>query len=82
MVDFIRKDDAREMLLATKEFVASLDSQWHTKAKTSPNYHPLAWDLMRKLLVIDPHQRLTAEEAYIHPFFNVRQHVQIASFAY
>jgi len=27
VVDFIRKADAKEMLLATKEFVASLDAQ-------------------------------------------------------
>lgn len=68
MVGSIRsKETPQEMLLATKELVGSLEEK-HDKATTSPNYHPLAWDLMQKLLVIDPKQRLLA---YTHPFFEV-----------
>jgi len=28
-----------------------------------------AWDLMKKILVIEPSQRLTAQQALAHPFF-------------
>lgn len=28
-----------------------------------------AFDLLKKLLVLDPHERLSAEEALKHPFF-------------
>lgn len=33
------------------------------------NFEPLARDLLCKLLTVDPHKRITAEQALQHPYF-------------
>jgi len=38
-----------------------------------PNASPLAIDLLTKLLKFDPDERITAEEALVHPFFEEYQ---------
>jgi len=57
-------------------------SALHEQAKGMPCYHPLAWDLVRRLLVISPQSRLTALQAYVHPFFQVLYDVLSPSLVY
>jgi len=33
-----------------------------------PNASPHAWDLLNRLIKFDPDERITAEEALLHPF--------------
>ena len=57
-----------------RDFVAdihSTDSQLRQLAMDKPLFHDQLWDLMCKLLVMDPPKRLTAAKAFFHPFCQV-----------
>ena len=43
-----------------------------------PKVHPLAIDLLEKLLQFDPSQRLSADEALRHPYFTTSQAISNA----
>jgi len=64
-------DREKERSLWEVEEIFAESSALHEQAKEMPSYHPLAWDLLRKLLVVSPQARLNTLQAYMHPFFQV-----------
>ncbi|CAA2992394.1 mitogen-activated kinase 4-like [Olea europaea subsp. europaea] len=61
---FLRSDNARKYVKQLPQF---------PKQKLSarfPNMSPLALDLLEKLLVFDPNQRITVDDALCHPYLS------------
>jgi serine/threonine protein kinase len=60
---FVRSDDARR-------YIRQLPSHPRQPlAMVFPHVHPLAIDLIEKMLTFDPDKRITVEEALAHPYF-------------
>nr|AHY02158.1 mitogen-activated protein kinase 3 [Betula platyphylla]UOI39545.1 Mitogen-activated protein kinase [Betula platyphylla]UVJ47672.1 mitogen-activated protein kinase [Betula platyphylla] len=60
---FVRNDDARR-------YIRQLPSHPRQQlAMVFPHVHPLAIDLIEKMLTFDPTKRITVEEALAHPYF-------------
>jgi mitogen-activated protein kinase 1/3 len=52
------------------EYIKSLKKQVPIAfSKLYPNANPLALDLLSKMLVFNPHSRISVEEALAHPYF-------------
>ncbi|KAH6777541.1 MAP kinase 4 [Perilla frutescens var. hirtella] len=62
---FLRSDNARRYIKQLPQF-----PKQHFPA-IFPNMSPLALDLLEKMLVFDPEQRITVDEALCHPYFSV-----------
>lgn len=62
---FLRSDNARRYVKQLPQF-----PRQHFPA-IFPNLSPLALDLLEKMLVFDPEQRITVDEALCHPYFSV-----------
>ncbi|KAJ6424638.1 hypothetical protein OIU84_025418 [Salix udensis] len=59
---FIRNENARR-------YIRQLDSHpRRSLAELFPHFHPLAIDLVDKMLTFDPTKRITVEEALAHPY--------------
>jgi serine/threonine protein kinase len=46
-------------------------SKGQTIDKEFESFHPLAVDLMKRLMNLDPHKRINAKDAMNHPFFSI-----------
>lgn len=62
---FLLSDNARRYIKQLPQF-----PKQHFPA-IFPNMSPLALDLLEKMLVFDPDQRITVDEALCHPYFSV-----------
>lgn len=64
--------EADQPLESIQQFTRDIRSgRWLAIAqKRQSLFHPLAWDLMVKLLAVEPNSRLTAQQALAHEFFD------------
>ncbi|CAI9776088.1 unnamed protein product [Fraxinus pennsylvanica] len=63
-LEFLRSDNARKYVIQLSQFPKQqLSARF-------PNMHPLALDLLEKLLVFDPNQRITVDDALCHPYLS------------
>lgn len=59
---FVKSDDARRYIRQLPQFPRQ------SLVKLFPHVHPLAIDLVDKMLTFDPSKRITVEEALAHPY--------------